>query len=469
MTAQPPLLIVVDDEQGNLEVIERVARRAGFEVSACGGGMQALAELSTRHADVALVDLGMPDLGGLDVIRAIRDLDSRCQTVLMIGVATVESAVDAIKLGASDYLTKPLDLPRLERLLSETCGEIERRRSVLAMEGELARRVEFCGMVGRAPIMQELFAMVRRLAPHIRTALVTGETGAGKELVARALHRFSPRSDKPFLSVNCSAAGESTFETELFGSVRGAFTSAAENNAGALAEAGTLFLDEVSELPPSLQAKLLRVLETADVTRLGPLDARRHDIHVIAATNRDLHAEVAAGRFRSDLYHRLNAVELRVPPLRERREDIPYLTAAFVRDASERLQKSLAGLTPAAERLLASGHWAGNVRELRNAVERACILVDGELISERELAVTISPAPSVRAGGDEASHDGSGKDLLATVERDHIQRALLRAGGNKKAAAKMLGLSRRALYRRLERLDLSGTITRRRDTVMAEA
>jgi two-component system response regulator HydG len=205
------------------------------------------------------------------------------------------------------------------------------------------------------------------------------------------------------------------------------------------------------------------------VTHAGPLDACRQRVHVVAASNRDLHAEVAAGRFRGDLYYRLNVVELRVPSLRERREDIPYLTARFVREASERLQKSVAGLTPAAERLLASGHWAGNVRELRNAIERACILVDGDLISERELAVTIGTVPDgVRLGGD-APHDVAEKDLLATVERDHIQRALLRAGGNKKAAAKMLGLSRRALYRRLERLDLSDTITRRRDsTLMAE-
>jgi len=471
MTAQPPLLLVVDDEQGILEVVERLARRAGFEVSACGGGMRALAELSARHADVALVDLRMPDLGGLDVIRAIRDLDPRCQTVLMTGYATVESAVEAIKLGASDYLTKPLDLTRLERLLTDTRDDIERHRRVFAMESELARRVEFCAMVGRAPIMQELFTMVRRLAPHVRAALVTGETGTGKELVARALHRMSSRSEKPFVTVNCSALGESTFESDVFGHVRGGSAGSFENQPGLLdlAAEGTLFLDEVGELSPSLQAKLLRLLETGEVTHGGPVDGRRYRVHVVAASNRDLHAEVAAGRFRGDLYYRLNVVELRVPPLRERREDIPYLTAAFVREASERLQKSVAGLTPAAERLLASGHWAGNVRELRNVIERACILVDGELISERELAVTIGTISAAARAAGEALRDGSEKDLLATVERDHIQRALLRAGGNKKAAAKMLGLSRRALYRRLERLDLSDTITRRRDSaLMAE-
>lgn len=473
MTAQAPVLIVVDDEQGVLDIVDRLARRTGFEVVPCVGGLQALAQLGTRHADAALVDLRMPDLGGLDVIRAIREMDPRCQTVLMSGYATVESAVEAIKLGASDCLSKPLDLARLEQLLIDIRADADRRRSVLAIESELARRLEFCGMVGRSPVMQELFAMVRRLAPHVRSALVTGETGTGKELVARALHRMGPRADKRFVTVNCSAVIESLFESEVFGHVRGAFAGATEHKAGLfeVADGGTLFLDEVAELPAPLQAKLLRVLETGEVTRVGSLDARRVDVHVLAATNRDLHAEVTAGRFRSDLYYRLNVVEVKLPPLRERREDIPYLTATFIRETSQRLQKEVAGLTPAAERLLASGYWLGNVRELRNIIERACILVDGDLISEREVAVSMPPLPpAITTRRDTEAHEVAEKDLLATVERDHIQRALLRSGGNKKAAAKMLGLSRRALYRRLERLDLSDTITRRRDNgLLAEA
>jgi len=275
------------------------------------------------------------------------------------------------------------------------------------------------------------------------------------------------------VTVNCSAVVESLFDSEVFGHMRGAVTGAIEDKPGLfeIADGGTLFLDEVGELPLSLQSKLLRVLETGEITRVGSLEPRHVDLHVIAASNRDLRGEVGAGRFRSDLYYRLNVVEIKVPPLRERRADIPYLTAAFVRETTERLQKSVAGLTAAGERLLAAGAWEGNVRELRNVIERACILVDGEMISERELAVSMPPATGRgHLGVDAAAHDMSEKDLLATVERDHIQRALVRAGGNKKAAAKMLGLSRRALYRRLERLDLSDTITRRRDsTVMVEA
>jgi DNA-binding NtrC family response regulator len=473
MTGQQPMLIVVDDEQGILDVVSRFGRRAGFDVMACSGGHEAISLLRTRHADVALVDLRMPDIGGLDVIRAIRDIDPRCQTVLMTGYATVDTAVEAIKLGAMDYLSKPLDFSRLEQLLGGIREEIDRRRSILALESDVAKRLEFCGMIGRGPVMQDLFGMIRRLAPHVRTALVTGETGTGKELVARALHQIGPRRERRFITINCSAVVETLFESELFGHMRGAFTGATENKPGLfeLADGGTLFLDEIGELPASVQAKLLRVLELGEVHRVGSLEAHRVSVHVVAATNRDLRAEVAAGRFRSDLYYRLNIVEVKVPALRDRREDIPYLTASFVRESSERLQKPMLGLTPGAERLLSACDWDGNVRELRNVIERACILADGEVITERELAVSM-PVRAPRAIV--AQPDAAGvvhptaadKDLLVTVERDHIQRALVRAGGNKKAAAKMLGLSRRALYRRLERLDLGATITRRRDPVV---
>jgi two-component system response regulator HydG len=470
MNGQKPLLVVVDDEQGILDVVSRFARRAGYDTETCSNGRDAIALLQARRADLVMVDLRMPDVGGLDVLRAIRDIDPRCQAVLMTGYASVETAVEAIKLGATDYLSKPLDFPRLEQLLAGVRDDLERRRSLLSIEGDVARRLEFCGMIGRGPAMQELFGMLRRLAPHVRTALVTGETGTGKELVARALHQMGPRKDRRFVTVNCSAVVETLFESELFGHVRGAFTGATDHKPGLfeLADNGTLFLDEIGELPMSVQAKLLRVLELGEVHRVGSLEPRKVSVHVLAATNRDLRAEVAAGRFRSDLYYRLNIVEVKLPPLRERREDIPYLTASFVRDTAERLQKTVVGLTPGAERVLAASSWDGNVRELRNVVERACILCDGDLITERELAVSMPSTPyspqhvAHAASGFEAPDDA----LLVNVEREHIQRALVRANGNKKAAARMLGLSRRALYRRLERLDLADTIMRRRDSVM---
>ncbi len=469
MNGQRPLLMVIDDEQGILDVVGRFAQRAGYETMMFASGREAIAQLQTRRADLVLVDLRMPDVGGLDVLRAIRDIDPRCQAVLMTGYASVETAVEAIKLGATDYLSKPLDFVRLEQLLASVRDEIERRRNLLAMESDVARRLEFAGMIGRGPVMQELFGMIRRLAPHVRTALITGETGTGKELVARALHKTGPRKDKRFVTVNCSAVVETLFESELFGHVRGAFTGATDHKPGLfeLADNGTLFLDEIGELPLTLQAKLLRVLELGEVHRVGSLEPRKVNVHVIAATNRDLRAEVAAGRFRSDLFYRLNIVEVKLPPLRDRREDIPYLTAAFVRETAERLQKPLVGLTPGAERLLGAAAWDGNVRELHNVIERACILADGDFITEKELAVSMPPVAyaAVRVVTSSATRSDSAPvdDLLVNVEREHIQRALVRAHGNKKAAARMLGLSRRALYRRLERLDLADTIMRRRE------
>jgi DNA-binding NtrC family response regulator len=471
MTTQQPVLIVIDDEPGILDVVGRFAARSGFRVIACAGGREGIARVQSTHADLVMVDLRMPDVGGLEVLRAIRESNPNCQAVLMTGYASVETAVEAIKLGAMDYLSKPLDFGRLQQMLAGVRNEIERRHAVLSMERDLARHLEFCGMIGRGPAMQDLFGLIRRLAPHVKTALVTGEIGTGKELVARALHSSGPRRDRPFVTVNCSAVVEPLFEGELFGEVRSGADEETSHEPGFFeaANGGTLFLDEVADLPIAVQAKLLRALELGEVHPVGSAEPCPVDVQVIAATNRDLRREVAGGRFRSELYYRLNSVEVKVPALRDRREDIPYLTAAFVRESADRLGKPLAGLTAGAERLLAAGTWAGNVRELRNVIERACILCDATLISERELSVgmphqpgTSSRAPSLAPA--ESVHDG---ESLATVEREHIQRALAKVGGNKKAAAQLLGLSRRALYRRLERLDLADSISRRRDSEMA--
>jgi DNA-binding NtrC family response regulator len=467
-----PVILLVDDEPGILDVLGRFARRAGFGVVACGGGREAIEYLATHPVDVAMIDLRMPEVGGLEVLRAIREADSRCQAILMTGFATIDTAVEAIKLGAMDYLNKPLDFGRVQQLLAEVREEIDRRKKLMAVESDVARRLEFCGMIGRSPVMQELFGLIRRLAPHVHVALITGETGTGKELVARALHTVGPRRQSRFVTINCSAIVETLFESELFGHVRGAFTGATDTKPGLfeVAEGGTIFLDEIGELPLSVQAKLLRVIESSEVNRVGSLEPTKVDVTVIAATNRDLRGEVAAGRFRADLFYRLNVVELRLPALRDRREDIPYLTAAFVKGTAERLGKSVMGITPAAERLLVGAPWEGNVRELRNVMERACILTDSEFVSEKELRVALPAetrlqsdrATALMSAARPARIPQGDRDRLTSAEREHIQRALEQTGGNKKAAAQMLGLSRRALYRRLERLQLSNTIARRR-------
>ena len=455
-----PSLLVVDDELPVLKVVERLAAKAGFEVETCASGTEALRMLMRKPSDLAMVDLRMPDVNGLDLLRQIRANVPGCEVILMTAYAAVDSAVEAIKLGAREYLTKPFDFDRLRDVLVDIRVELERRAQVVALESQVAKQLEFCGMLGRSPIMQELFSLIQRLAPHAKVVLVSGETGTGKELAARAFHQAGPRRTKPFVTINCSAVVDTLFESELFGHVRGAFTGAVESKAGVFeaAQGGTLFLDEVGELPLSVQAKLLRALEYGEVQRVGSLQPKKVDVTVIAATNRDLRSEVAAGRFRGDLFYRLNVVEVTLPTLRDRREDIPYLTAAFMRECAQRMRKPMTGLTPAAERLLFQAKWEGNIRELKNVIERACMLSDGNLVSERELAGAFGPetptaAPRVRTA-DNGVRAAEAPAQLDEIEREHILDVLRQVNGNRMAAAKVLGISRRALYRRLERHNL---------------
>jgi two-component system response regulator HydG len=461
MKTHPPKLLVVDDDRAILTLIGTIAQNEGFEVGTTTDAGEVLQHLRRRPADLVLLDLRMPGITGLEVLRSIRSVNPRCRVVLMSGYATIDSAVEAVKLGAMDYLTKPFDLQRLRHLLASVRDEAAERRAVLTLEGELAQRLEFCGMVGRGPAMQAVFGLIKRLAPHARTALVTGETGTGKELVAKALHKLGPRSARRFVTVNCSAVVETLFESELFGHVRGAFTGAADHKPGLFetGDGGTIFLDEIGELPASVQAKLLRVIENGEVQRVGSLEPRKVDVRLIAATNRDLAAEVAAGRFRSDLYYRLNVAEIALPPLRDRREDIPYLTAAFVQSFASRFNKPLVGLTPDAERWLAGARWDGNVRQLRNVLERACILAEDEFVSEAELGSLLPPSAGEGVRTD-ATRFPAGRPMpLVEIEREHIVRTLEQVGGNKAVAARLLGVSRRAFYRQLERHGLHTTVS----------
>jgi DNA-binding NtrC family response regulator len=358
--------------------------------------------------------------------------------------------VEAVKLGATEYFGKPLEMPRVRALMRSIRRQYLDRNTVLASDADLAERLEVCGMIGRTPVMRELFTMIYRLAQHARTALVTGETGTGKELVARALHQLGPRRDRKLVTVNCSAVVESLFESELFGHTRGAFTGATSDKPGVfeVADGGTVFLDEVGELPPGTQAKLLRAIENGEVQRLGSVEQKRVDVRVIAATNRRLDAEVAAGRFRSDLYYRLNVVEITVPPLRERAEDIPYLTAALVRRFSKEFTRPITGLTEAAEERLMRWPWPGNVRELRNVIERACLLCEGHLLTEADLARSLAERPVIVAAGRELAED---EPSGPPPDREQVRLALDDSGGNKTLAAKRLGISRRALYRLIDK------------------
>ena len=454
-----PLLLIVDDEPAVLNLIARVAEREGFEAVTCADGRTALRLAAERPPALALVDLRMPDIGGVEIVKRLKQADSKIMVVLMTGHASIDSAVEAVKEGAADYLTKPLDLERLKGIFGHVCEETLRRSQLMAADCEVARRAEFAGMIGRGPAMQDIFDLIRRFAPHVRTALVTGETGCGKELVAQALHQCGPRRGRRFVAVNCSAVVPTLFESELFGHARGAFTGATDAKPGLFeqADGGTLFLDEIGELPLALQAKLLRVLETGEVQRVGSLQPVRTDVRVLCATNRELAEEAAAGRFRTDLLYRLNVVQIRLPPLRERREDIPLLAASFIREFGDRFRKNISGLTSAAERQLLTAAWPGNVRQLRNVLERACMLIEDDVITDRDInldATAFQSANSTSADVDRTAAFPSDNKLSA-IEREHIVRTINEAGGNKAMAARQLGLSRRALYRRLERHGLA--------------
>ncbi len=445
-----PRLYVVDDDPGVLEVVSRFGRSHGFVISTFGSPTDAVVEMARNPPDAALVDLRMPGMNGLEFLREIKRRAPFCDVVLMTAFGTIDTAVEAVKLGACDYLSKPFDFDRLRDLLVTIRDEGQRRRQVAALESDLVRHARFHGMIGRSPVMVELFGLIRRIAPHFTTALITGETGSGKELVARALHALSKRKDRPFVTLNCSAVVETLFESELFGHTRGAFTGATDARAGLFEKAngGVIFLDEVGELPAPVQAKLLRVLEDGEMARVGSSEALHVDVRVIAATNRVLEREVQDGRFRADLYYRLHVVNLQVPALRERRDDILLIARAFVEDFSKDFGKTITGFTPEAEQLLQSHDWPGNVRELRNVLGRACMLVDGDWIDGPDVVLG---RPLATRGPSNIMPGTGPVRPIQEVERDEILRALDETNGNKKEAARRLGISRRALYRRLEK------------------
>lgn len=443
-----PRLLIIDDDPDVAPLARRVAEQVGFTVESFTDPKRALALMGALRPQAALVDLRMPDLSGIDVLRSIKGSDAGCQVLLMTGSATVDGAVEGVRAGALDYLSKPLDLLRLREWLLGL-------HDAASAHGASEAPDAFEGMLGHSAAMTRLFEDVREVAPHLQTGLVLGETGTGKELVARALHRLGPRRTRKLITLNCAAVAEHLFESELFGHVRGAFTGATDAKVGLFehAHGGTLVLDEIGELPLAMQAKLLRAVEYGEVRRVGSLDTRTVDVCVVASTNRDLREEVAAGRFRADLLYRLGLVELRVPPLRARPDDIPVLAEHFVRHFGGRLGRPLLSLSPSAMERLQSMAWPGNVRQLRYAVERACMAARGNVVTERDVIGTmtvdrIAPSQAQAPLPEEPT-------LLSTAQRVQIQRAIHEAAGNKSAAARRLGVSRRSLYRWLDRLQIT--------------
>lgn len=453
--AQRPRLLIADDEPSVLQVLERLGDRAGYDVVSCDGGEAAVRALREQPPDLALVDLRMPDLDGMEVLRQLRTEVPWCAAVIMTAYGAVDSAVEAMKLGAREYITKPFDFPQLRQLLTDVRDEIDERR-MPASPQTIAPSIDLPAVLGDTPVTHEVSALVSTLAPSARVVLITGESGSGTEIIARAFHESGPRRAKPFVTINCSALVDALFERELFGHERGAFSGAEDGKPGLFeaAQGGTVFLDDVAELPLSVQATLLQTLDTGAIRRVGAQHTRTVDVAMVAATRRDLRADVAAGRFRADLYYRLGVVGIVVPPLRERRDDIPLIATTFLRDSASRLGKLLTGFSDDAMALLREASWDGNVRELRSCVERACARADDSVVSADDIVAaqgSETGASPLRANGLHVVRSGTARGPLQDVEKEHILSVLRDVRGNRVAAARVLGISRRALYRRLAR------------------
>ncbi len=452
MTEELGAILVVDDDAEMRDLVCDVLRDRGHQVTAIGSGQEALKLLGEGDYDLVLTDLRMKGMLGTELLNEVKRAYPDIGVILMTAFGSVETAVEAMKHGASDYLTKPVKNEELIRVVERGIREASLRREVNRLRREVHKEYSFHQILGKSKPMQEVFDLIRRVADSPTNVLITGESGTGKELVAKAIHYNSDRKDAPFIPVNCAAIPEQLLESELFGHMRGAFTDAKMDKRGLFEEAqkGTLFLDEISELPLMLQAKLLRAIQEKEIRRVGATKPIAVDVRIIAATNLNLADEVKAKRFREDLYYRLNVIELKLPPLRERREDIPLLVDAFLKKCGETRGKAVKGVGEAALAMLIDYTWPGNVRELENVIERAVTLSRGEKISPDDLPSTVQGARGDRRVLDEAAE----KTLpLHEIEKEYIKKILEKTGGNKYQAAHALGIDRKTLYRKLAEIE----------------
>jgi len=440
-------LVVIDDDPQNLKLVRFVLASEDLEIFAASDPQAGMTLIRQHRPQIVLLDLVMPGVEGMGLLEEIVEFDPGIDAILMTGHYSTESAVEAIQKGAADYFPKPFSTEKLQARIGQIVEEAKRRQRSLKLDNDLLENFAFEGMIGRSPLMLELCSRITRIAPHFRTVLVTGETGVGKELVARALHRFSPARERPFVALNCSSITETLAESELFGHVKGAFTGADREKAGVFeyADGGTAMLDEIGDMPLIMQAKLLRVLQNQEIQRVGSPAVRKIDVRVVAATNRDLPDMVAQGKFREDLYFRLCMVELKVPSLVERPEDLPLLERHFVKQFSEQYKKPISGLTRRAQAALARYAWPGNVRELENVIGHACMMTESDVIDIRDLPDRIqNQKPAAETTVDPMLS-------IEKLQQLHIQRVLEHVGGNKVRAAEILGISRTHLYQLLKK------------------
>ena len=443
-------ILIVDDEPSIRKVLQAHLRRFGFEVDTAADGAEAMALLEHDVFHLVVTDLRMPGVDGMALLSWVSENQPGLPVILITAHGTVDTAVEAIKRGAFDYVTKPFDRDELHNVIVKALATEERNARHLAPDP--TGRFE---LIGRTPSMRDLFTLIEKVAPSPTTVLITGESGTGKELVARALHQHSERRDGPFIQINCGAIPENLFEAELFGYERGAFTGAVTQKPGRfeLAHGGTLFLDEVAELPRDMQVKILRVLQERRIDRVGGIRSIDVDVRVIAATNMDLHQAVAQGVFREDLYYRLNVIPIHLPPLRDRREDVPLLVDHFLRKFNQRLAKTMARVSPEAMAALLVHPWPGNIRELENLMERSVLLADGETLRLEDLP-GLRPGPHAGHIPEEELDALGLKEYVrvhtAKLERARIQRVLETEEGNVTRAARRLGISRKSLQTKMK-------------------
>jgi two-component system, NtrC family, response regulator AtoC len=448
-------ILIVDDELGLRHTLTLILDAEGHETRAAPNGQAALAMLAERDADIVLCDVRMPEMDGLTFLDRYRATTGRALVIMMSAYGDDDAALDAIKRGAYDFIPKPFRADQVVLVIRKAAEREGLRQQVLMLHEELAALRAPHGIVGHSASLQQAIALARKVAKHPSTVLVTGESGSGKELIANLIHEAGPRAAAPFVAINCGAIPEQLLESELFGHARGAFTGAVGERSGLFEEAsgGTLFLDEIGELPIALQVKLLRALQEGEIRRVGDNMPRSVDVRVVAATSRDLESEVRAGRFRADLFYRVNVVRIALPPLRERREDIADLVRHFVAVFNKRLSLAIASVTPAAMGLLMEYSWPGNVRELENVVERAMVLAEGSNVDVEHLP-TVVRTPGAQVASADTDLDLSVKRRTEALERTLIERALRQTGGNRTRAARLLDLSHRALLYKIKEYGL---------------